>query len=91
VSLCGQSFDILLASYMVCFPWLALNSHRKLRKNSILIMRSLNNKLRIASADVRPSEAKPKIQDLNGKSLLPINCTEETNIYFKNLSDAWNK
>lgn len=90
-SLCGQSYDILLASYTICFPWLALNSHKKLSKNSSIILRSIHNRLRINSADVRPTQNRPQIQDLNGKNLLPLNTNAETEIYFKNLYDSWNK
>lgn len=91
VSLGGQSFDILLATYTIIFPWMALNSHKKLMKSSKLIMQSVNTRLRPKSSQIAPETSRPQIHDLNGRSLLPPNITDETNIYFKNLQDAWNK
>lgn len=91
LSLCGQSFDILLASYTIIFPWLAMNSHQKLFEAATLILRCIHKKLRARSGNIRPTTNKPQIHDLNGRSLVPLNTNEETDVYFKNLYNLWNK
>jgi hypothetical protein len=91
VSMSGQSFDIVLATYSIIFPWLALNSHKKLMNSSKVIMQSVHTSLRPKSSQIMPKPERPQIHDLNGRSLLPSSVTDETDIYFQNLKAAWNK